>query len=110
MGLFDTLKTLAEQDLQSQGPALLNQALANTPLGGATGLIDQLVQGGLGPAVQAMAAGAGGAVTPDQVGAALDPAHVQQLAQQFGVNPADVLSMISQHLPAMVQAQSPSQG
>jgi uncharacterized protein YidB (DUF937 family) len=105
MGLFDTLKSLAEQELQSQGPALLNQALANTPLGGATGLIDQLVQGGLGPAVQAIASGTGGSVSPEQVGAALDPAHLQQLAQQFGVNPTDVLSMISQHLPAMVKSQ-----
>ena len=103
MGLFDTLKSLAEQELQSQGPALLNQALANTPLGGATGLIDQLVQGGLGPAVQGMASGTGGTLSPEQIGGALDPAHVEQLAQQFGVNPTEVLSMISQDLPALVQ-------
>jgi len=106
MGLFDTLKDMAEHELQAQGPALLNQALANTPLGGATGLIDQLVQAGLGPAVQAMAAGNGATLSPDQLGSALDPAHIAQLAQQFGVNPNQVLSMISQHLPAMV----PSQG
>ena len=104
MGLFDTLKSLAEQELQAQGPALLNQALAQTPLAGATGMIDQLIQGGLGPAVQAMASGTGPAITAEQLGTALDPAHVEQLAQQFGINPTEVLSMISQHLPALVQA------
>jgi len=104
MGLFDDLTSMAEQELKAQGPALLNQALAQTPLGGASGLIDQLVQGGLGTAVQGMASGNGAALTPEQIGSALDPAHVQQLAQQFGVNPTDVLSMISQHLPALVQA------
>ena len=104
MGLFDDLTSMAEQELKAQGPALLNQALAQTPLGGASGLIDQLVQGGLGTAVQGMASGNGAALTPEQIGSALAPAHVQQLAQQFGVNPTDVLSMISQHLPALVQA------
>jgi uncharacterized protein YidB (DUF937 family) len=104
MGLFDTLKSMAEQELQTQGPALLNQALANTPLVGSTGLIDQLVQGGLGPAVQAMASGGGAAISPEQLGGVLDPAHVQQLAQRFGINPTDVLSMISQHLPALVRS------
>ena len=104
MGLFDDLASMAEQELKAQGPALLNQALAQTPLGGASGLIDQLVQGGLGTAVQGMASGNGAALTPEQIGSALDPAYVQQLAQQFGVNPTDVLSMISQHLPALVQA------
>ena len=104
MGLFDDLTSMAEQELKAQGPALLNQALAQTPLGGASGLIDQLVQGGLGTAVQGMASGNGAALTPEQIGSALDPAHVQQLAQQFGVNPTDVLSTISQHLPALVQA------
>ena len=53
-----------------------------------------------------MASGNGAALTPEQIGSALDPAYVQQLAQQFGVNPTDVLSMISQHLPALVQARS----
>jgi uncharacterized protein YidB (DUF937 family) len=104
MGLFDTLKNLAEQELQTQGPVLLHQALANTPFAGATGLVDQLVQGGLGAAVQQMASGNGGTLSPDQLGSVLDPAHVAQMAQQLGINPTDVLSMISQHLPAMVQS------
>jgi hypothetical protein len=57
MSLFDSLKGMAMQELQAQGPGVVNQMLANTPLAGASGLIDQLMQSGLGPQVQAMADG-----------------------------------------------------
>jgi uncharacterized protein YidB (DUF937 family) len=107
MGLFDSLEGMAMQELNSQGPDLLNQALANTPLAGASGLIDQLVQGGLGPQVAAMQAGdAGAAPSPDQLKEVLDCDHLQQMAQSIGVNPDQILSLISQHLPALAQQQA----
>ena len=106
MGLFDSLKGMAMQELEAQGPGLLNQALANTPLGGASGLIDQLIQGGLGPQVQAMAGGeTGQTISPDMLKGVLDDQHVQQMAQQFGINPDQVLGLISQHLPALAAQQ-----
>jgi uncharacterized protein YidB (DUF937 family) len=106
MGLFDSLKSMALQEVAAQGPGFLDQALAKTPLGGASGLIDQLIQGGLGPQVQAMAGGAEGqTIGPDLLKGVLDDSHIQQLAQQFGVNPDDVLGLISQHLPALAAQQ-----
>jgi uncharacterized protein YidB (DUF937 family) len=111
MGLFDSLKSLAMQEMETQGPALLDQALAKTPLGGASGLIDQLIQGGLGPQVQAMAGGAEGqTISPDLLKGVLDDAHVQQMAQQFGIDPDQVLGLISQHLPAMAAQQQQQTG
>jgi uncharacterized protein YidB (DUF937 family) len=107
MGLFDSLKSMAMQELESQGPGLLNQALANTPLAGASGLLDQLVQGGLGPQVQAMANGdTSQTISPDMLKGVLDNDHVEQMAQQFGINPDQVLGLISQHLPALAQQQA----
>lgn len=107
MGLFDSLKGMAMQELSAQGPGMINQALANTPLGGASGLIDQLIQGGLGPQVAAMQNGdSTQTVSPDMLKGVLDNDHVQQMAQQFGVNPDQVLGLISQHLPAMAQQQA----
>ena len=107
MGLFDSFKDMAMQELGTQGPGMINQALANTPLGGASGLIDQLIQGGLGPQVAAMQNGdASQTVSPDMLKGVLDSDHVQQMAQQFGVNPDQVLGLISQHLPAMAQQQA----
>ncbi len=107
MGLFDSIEKMAMDELSQQGPALLTQALANTPLGGASGLIQQLVQGGLGPQVAAMAAGQPNAgVSPDMLKNVLDEGHVQQLASQFGIDPQQVLGMISQHLPAIAQQQA----
>ncbi len=107
MGLFDSLEGMAMQELRSQGPGLLNQALANTPLAGASGLIDQLIQGGLGPQVAAMQQGdASAAPSPDQLKDVLDGDHVQQMAQSLGVNPDQILALISQHLPALAQQQA----
>jgi uncharacterized protein YidB (DUF937 family) len=107
MGLFDSLEKMAMDQFAQQGPDFLHQALANTPLGGASGLIDQLVQGGLGPEVAAMASGQPGAgVSPDMLKSVLDASHVQQLAGQFGIEPDQVLGLISQHLPALAQQQA----
>jgi uncharacterized protein YidB (DUF937 family) len=107
MGLFDSIKDMAMQELSAQSPGMLNQVLANTPLGGASGLIDQLVQGGLGSQVQAMASGDSSAsISPDMLKGVLDNDHVQQMAQQFGINPDQVLGLISQHLPALAQQQA----
>ena len=107
MGLFDALEGMAKQEFASEGPALINQALANTPLGGASGLIDQLIQGGLGPQVQAMAAGDPNAsIGPDALKGVLDSDHVQQMAQSLGVNPEQIFGLISQHLPALAQQQA----
>ena len=107
MGLFDSLEGMAMQALGAQGPAMINQALANTPLAGASGLIDQLIQGGLGPQVQAMAAGSPTpSISPDMLKGVLDNGHIEQMAQQFGVNPEQILGMISQHLPALAQQQA----
>ena len=73
MSLFDSLKGLAMQELQAQGPAVVDQMLARTPLSGASGLIDQLIQSGLGAQVQAMAAGdPNQTISPNQLAGALD--------------------------------------
>ena len=106
MGLFDSLKSMALQEFETQGPTLLNQALANTPLGGASGLIDQLMQSGLGPQVAAMQGGQSGlTISPDMLKDVLDNDHVQSMAQQFGMNPDQVLGLISQHLPVLLAQQ-----
>jgi uncharacterized protein YidB (DUF937 family) len=107
MGLFDSLEGMAMQAMGAKGPGMIDKALANTPLGGASGLIDQLIQGGLGPQVAAMQNGdASQSVSPDMLKGVLDSDHVQQMAQQFGINPDQVLGLISQHLPAMAQQQA----
>jgi uncharacterized protein YidB (DUF937 family) len=107
MSLFDSIKGMAMQEMQSQGPGLLNQVLANTPLAGASGLIDQLVQSGLGPQVQAMQAGdASQTISPEQLKGALDGDHVQQMADQAGIQPDQLLGMLSQHLPFLAQQQA----
>ncbi len=110
MSIFDSLKGMAMQELQAQGPSMINQMLANTPLASASGLIDQLVQSGLGPQVAAMQNGdTSQTISPDQLKGALDSGHVQQMADQAGVHPDQLLGLLSQHLPFLAQ-QAQTQG
>ena len=104
MSMFDSLKGMAMQELQAQGPGMINQMLANTPLASASGMIDQLVQSGLGPQVEAMQNGdTSQTISPDQLKGALDSDHVQQMADQAGIHPDQLLSLLSQHLPFLAQ-------
>lgn len=107
MGLFDSLKQMATGELGSAGPGLLEEALGNTPFGGASGLVEHLAQSGLGPEIEAMASGQPGAgISPDALRGVLNDDHVQQLASQFGVQPDQVFGLLSQHLPGLLGGQA----
>ncbi|MDE3174834.1 MAG: DUF937 domain-containing protein [Pseudomonadota bacterium] len=109
MGLFDTLKSAAMGALQSEGPAALTAALGGANLGGLGGIVAQLQQAGLGDQVQSwLGNGANLPISADQLKAALSSDAVKQIAQHFGVDPDAALQLLSQHLPAAVDAASPN--
>jgi len=89
--------------LAAQGPQLLEQALSGTSFGGAAGLVEHLAQSGLGDQVASMASGGQASLSPDLLKGVLGDEHVQQMAQQFGVQPDQVFSLIAEHLPALLQ-------
>jgi len=97
MGLFDSLESLAGQALQSDAPPALWSALDNSSVGGLSGLLGKLQQGGVGDVATSL--------EPEVLQAALGDAHVQSIANSMGVSPDQVLSLLSAHLPALAAAQ-----
>jgi uncharacterized protein YidB (DUF937 family) len=109
MGLLDQLASAAMGALKGEGPAILNQVLANGNLGGLQGIVNQLQQGGLGDVVQSwLSNGANLPITADQLKAVLSNEQVQQMAAQLGIDPDEVLKLLAQHLPAAVDQASPN--
>ncbi|MGH7024451.1 MAG: YidB family protein [Caulobacteraceae bacterium] len=106
MGLFDTLKGLAGGALGGDAQQAMSGALDNSSVGGVSGMLGMLEQNGLGSAVASWVPGGDHCpISPDQLQAVLGDAHVQSLANQFGVSPDEVLAHLSQHLPALAAAQ-----
>jgi uncharacterized protein YidB (DUF937 family) len=107
--LGSALSGVLGQGGQSAMPALINAMLAKTNLGDLGGIVQQLQQGGLGAQVQSwLGNGANLPVTPDQLRAALGSEQVQQIAQHLGLPIDKALSLLSQHLPTVVDQASPN--
>ena len=112
MGLLDQfggLKGVLGSVAAAEGPTVLSAILAKTNLGGLQGLVDQLQQGGLGDQVKSwLSNGPNMKVSPDQIRAALGNDQVRQLAQRFGIPVDDVLKMLADNLPGVVDQASPN--
>jgi uncharacterized protein YidB (DUF937 family) len=102
MSLFESLEHAAGGIVGSEAHTALNEALAKSPLGDVSGLLDQLHEGGLDTAVDAWSIGEHHPiVTPDQLRGALGEEHVQHLAESMGVSTDELLAGLGQHLPAL---------
>lgn len=76
--------------------------------GGVTGLVSALERGGIAEIVQSwVSTGANLPVSPQQLQGAFGPQLVQQLAQQAGMNPQDLVQQLSNILPGVVDKMTP---
>jgi uncharacterized protein YidB (DUF937 family) len=110
MSFLDAIKSAAGGFAEQEAHQALDGALQNTSVGGMSGLLGQLSQGGLGDQVQGWLQGEGGQVTGDAIKAALGDEHIQSIASQLGINPDDVASQLAANLPGMAQAHAADQG
>ncbi len=119
MGLFDQIAGAAIGALQQQvagaapgagaGPAIQAIMQLVQQQGGLHGLLDKLRSGGLAEVVQSwIGTGANQPVSPGQLTAALGDQQVGQLAGAAGMAPQELLGMLSQHLPSLVDRLSPA--
>jgi uncharacterized protein YidB (DUF937 family) len=104
MSFLDTIRSAAGDDAGQQAHQAFGNVLQNTQLGGMSGLLEQLAQGGLGEQVRSWCGGDQAGVSPDQIQSALGDEHVQAIAGQLGLSPDALTRQLSQHLPAMAQA------
>src|SRR5580698_2870383 len=106
MGLFDSLKGALESEAL---PTMLNTILAQTQYHDLPGLVAALEKGGLGPQVQSwLGNGQNMPITADQLKAVLGNAQLQDLARSAGLPVDDILKLMAQYLPEIVDKASPN--
>src|SRR5579862_4298356 len=106
MGLFDSLKGALESEAL---PAMLNTVLAQTQYHDLNGLVAALEKGGLGPQVQSwLGNGQNMPITADQLKAVLGNAQVQDFARHLGLPVDEMLKLLAQYLPEIVDKASPN--
>jgi uncharacterized protein YidB (DUF937 family) len=106
MGLFDSLKGALESEAL---PAMINTVLAQTPYHDLPGLVAALEKGGLGPQVQSwLGNGQNMPITADQLKAVLGNTEIQAFARQMGLPVDEVLKLMAQYLPEIVDKASPN--
>jgi uncharacterized protein YidB (DUF937 family) len=77
--------------------------------GGLGGLVSSFEQAGLGHLAQSWVGnGANQPVSPQQLQSVFGESQVNSMASQSGMAPQDFLSQLSQHLPNLVNAMTPS--
>ena len=106
MGLFDSLKGALEAEAL---PTMINTVLAQTQYHDLPGLVASLEKGGLGPQVQSwLGNGQNMPITADQLKAVLGNSEVQTFARQMGLPVDQVLNLMAQYLPEIVDKASPN--
>jgi uncharacterized protein YidB (DUF937 family) len=110
MGFLDSLRSAAGGFAGDEAHQAFGSVLQNTQLGGMSGLLDQLRQGGLGDQVSSWCEGAASNVAPEEIRGALGEEHVQAIASRLGISTDDVAQQLSEHLPAMAQAHAAATG
>ena len=109
MGLFDSLKGALGSVEGAAFPAMVNALLAQTQYHDLPGLVSALEQGGLGPQVQSwLGSGGNMPISEDQLKAVLGNAQVQDLARHAGLPVDEILKLLSQYLPEIVDKASPN--
>ena len=91
-------------------PAQLAGAVQETfaSQGGIDGLLGTLSQGGLGGAVDSwISTGSNQAVEPQQLGAALGPDNVNQIATKSGIPVETLLPLLATFLPVIIDMLTP---
>jgi uncharacterized protein YidB (DUF937 family) len=105
MGLFDSLKGALESEAL---PTMINTVLAQTQYHDLPGLVAALEKGGLGPQVQSwLGSGTNMPISEDQLKAVLGNAQVQDLARHAGLPVDEILKLLAQYLPEIVDKASP---
>lgn len=110
--LGSALKGLAGQAMAGGGGGIariLAQVLGNTDLGSVGGLLQRLMQSGLGGQVASwLGKGNNLPVSADELRNALGDDTIAQLARQFNMPADELLRHLSEHLPGTIDGMSPN--
>jgi uncharacterized protein YidB (DUF937 family) len=106
MGLLDEMagavKGALLQGAEDGAQGILGNVLQNSSLGGMSGLMGQLSEGGLGHLVSSWTGnGQGQPISVDQLKSALTPEHIQEISRALNLSPDSALAHLAEHLPML---------
>jgi uncharacterized protein YidB (DUF937 family) len=109
MGIEDILSMLGGQKGEAGGLASIMKLFGgNGNSAGLQGVMSQFKSNGMGEQVQSwIAQGKNQPVTGDQIRQVVDPAQLDQLAQQAHITPEEASNQVAQVLPQMVDKATP---
>jgi uncharacterized protein YidB (DUF937 family) len=111
MSMFDDLAKGAMGALggNNSGMAAAVSHLLSQDQGGIGGLVQKFEQAGMGDMIKGwISTGPNPAVSPAELSSALGPDTVSKLAATSGLNPQDLLSQLSAHLPGLIDKLTPN--
>ncbi len=111
MGLFDSIVSAVEGQTGGQGGLMDSvMGLINHPeVGGVSGIVEKLSQGGLGAQVASwVSTGQNLPVSADQITAALGSSGLQDIAAKFGLHTGDAATQLSALLPQVINHLTPN--
>jgi uncharacterized protein YidB (DUF937 family) len=114
MGLIDSVLAMAgssgaQQEEHSTGVSAILSYINSPQVGGIAGLQQMFQQGGLGHVIGSwISNGQNLPVTPDQLQNVLHGGALQQAAQQHGIDPTQLASMMTTLLPHLVNHLTPN--
>jgi uncharacterized protein YidB (DUF937 family) len=114
MGLIDSVLAMAgssgaQQEEHATGVSAILSYINSPQVGGIAGLQQMFQQGGLGHVISSwISNGQNLPVTPDQLQNVLHGGALQQAAQQHGIDPSQLASMMTTLLPHLVNHLTPN--
>ena len=113
MGLLDSVMGAVSGHIQQQNGGLgevLGGLLANnSELGGLSGLVDKFNQNGMGDIVGSwIGTGQNLPISADQIASAFGSGPLANIANQLGLDPAQVSGQLAQMLPGIIDQLTPN--
>lgn len=113
MGLLDSVMGAVSGHMQQQNGGLgevLGGLLANnSELGGLSGLVDKFNQNGMGDIVGSwIGTGQNLPISADQIASAFGSGPLANIANQLGLDPAQVSGQLAQMLPGIIDQLTPN--
>ena len=103
MGLFDQVLGMAGQLTGGQGDMLQSVARLIEENGGLPALVEQFQAAGLGEVIASwMGTDANLPITPEQIGQVFSETQLGAFAEQFGLDVAQLPSLMAQFLPSII--------
>lgn len=111
MGLFDSIVGAIQHPAGGQGDLMSSvMGLLNDPqVGGLSGLVQKISQGGLGEQVASwVSTGKNLPVSAEQIQSALNASGLQDIAAKFGLHTGDAAAQLSSLLPQVIDHLTPN--